>query len=96
MEKNQKYIVRCDRSGVFYGEIKSRNGQEVVMANVKNIYYWSGAGSVMHLASDGVSRPSNCKFTVTVPELVLTDAIQIIPCSDKAVQSLDSVRTWTA
>ena len=29
---NQKFIVRCSRAGVFYGEIVSRNGQEVEMS----------------------------------------------------------------
>lgn len=31
MEKQkQKFIVRCDRAGVFYGEIEERNGKEVL------------------------------------------------------------------
>ena len=34
---NNKFIVRCDRSGVFYGEIESRNGSEVTMRNVRQI-----------------------------------------------------------
>ena len=29
------------------------------------------------------AKPRNCKFTVVVPEIVVTDAIQIFPCSDK-------------
>lgn len=96
MEKKEKFIVRCNRAGVYYGEIVSRNEQEVEMANVRNIYYWSGAGSVMHLASEGVSRPRNCKFSMPVERMVLTEAIQIIPCTDKAVKSLDAVEVWRA
>lgn len=96
MEKKQKFIVRCQGAGVFFGEIKSRNGQEVEMANVRNIYYWSGAGSVMHLASEGVSRPNNCKFSMPVESMIVTSAIQIIPCTDKAVESLEAVKIWRA
>lgn len=34
----QKYIVRCDRAGVFYGEIEERNGQEVKLRNARCIW----------------------------------------------------------
>lgn len=91
-----KFIVRCDRAGVFYGEIVSRNGQEVEMKDVRNIWYWDGAATVMQLAAEGVSKPNACKFSVPVESLVLLEAIQIIPCTDKAVESLDAVKPWRA
>ena len=91
-----KFIVRCDRAGVFYGEIVSRNGQEVEMKDVRNIWDWDGAATVMQLAAEGVSKPKTCKFSVPVESLVLLEAIQIIPCTDKAVESLDAVKPWRA
>ena len=91
-----KFIVRCDRAGVFYGEIVSRNGREVEMKDVRNIWYWDGAATVMQLAAEGVSKPNTCKFSVPVESLVLLEAIQIIPCTDKAVESLDAVKPWRA
>ena len=91
-----KFIVRCDGAGVFYGEIVSRNGQEVEMKDVRNIWYWDGAATVMQLAAEGVSKPKTCKFSVPVESLVLLEAIQIIPCTDKAVESLDAVKPWRA
>lgn len=91
-----KFIVRCNRAGVFYGEIVSRNGQEVEMKDVRNLWYWNGAATVMQLAAEGVSKPNTCKFSVPVESLVLLEAIQIIPCTDKAVESLDAVKPWRA
>ena len=91
-----KFIVRCDRAGVFYGEIVSRNGKEVEMKDVRNIWYWDGAATVMQLAAEGVSKPNTCEFSVPVESLVLLEAIQIIPCTDKAVESLDAVKPWRA
>ena len=44
---NQKYIVRCDRSGVFFGEIEKREGREVTMRNVRCLWYWNGAASLV-------------------------------------------------
>ena len=91
-----KFIVRCNRAGVFYGEIVSRNGQEVEMKDARNIWYWDGAATVMQLAAEGVSKPKTCKFSVPVESLVLLEVIQIIPCTDKAVESLDAVKPWRA
>lgn len=91
---SKKYIVRCDRSGVFYGEIESRNGQEVTMRNARCLWYWDGAASLLQLAKEGTSEPRNCKFTVYVDELTVVDAIEILPCTDKAADSIEGVSEW--
>ena len=92
--KNQMYVVRCAQAGVFFGQIKERNGDEVTMANVRKLWYWDGACAVEQLAVDGTKKPSDCKFTVMVPEMVLTGVIQILACTDKAAESLAAVGEW--
>ena len=94
MKNNQKVIVRADRAGVFYGDIKERNGSEVVMTNVRRIWYWDGAASLSQLATEGTTSPRDCKFTVYVPEMTILGVIEIIPCSDKAVKSIEGVAEW--
>ena len=95
MENNkQRFIVRGDRSGVFFGEIAAREGREVSMRNCRRLWYWSGAASLSQLAAEGVTRPSGCKFTVTVDELAVLDVIEIIPCTDAACASIDAVPVW--
>ena len=91
---NKYYIVRGQSSGVFFGQVRERNGQEVVLVNVRKLWYWDGACAVEQLARDGVSLPRNCKFTVTVAEMTITDAIQIIPCTDAAQKSISGVAEW--
>lgn len=91
---SKKYIVRCDRSGVFYGEIESRNGQEVTMRNARCLWYWDGAASLLQLAKEGTTEPRNCKFTVYVDELTVVDAIEVLPCTDKAITSIEGVSEW--
>lgn len=88
------YIVRGDRSGVFFGNIKERNGKEVTMENVRRLWYWDGAASISQLAQEGTTRPSQCRFTVTVDEILVLDAIEIDKCSDKAVKSIQEVAVW--
>lgn len=93
MEK-QKYIVRCDRSGVFYGEIEGRDGKEIKMRNARCLWYWDGAATLLQLAAEGTTEPENCKFTMTVDSLVVLDAIEIIPCTDRAIKSIEAVKEW--
>lgn len=93
MEK-QKFIVRGDRSGVFFGEIIKREGREVTIGNCRRLWYWDGAASLSQLALSGVTKPLNCKFTVAVEELTVLDAIEIIPCTAEAVANIEAVREW--
>jgi len=99
MEKEKFYIVRGDRSGVFFGNIAekqpARDGKaEVLMTNVRRLYYWDGAASISQLATDGTVKPNDCKFTVTVDEILILDAIEIDLCSEKAINSIKAVSEW--
>lgn len=93
-KNNQMYVVRCAQAGVFFGQIKERNGDEVTMINARKLWYWDGACAVEQLAVDGTKKPDDCKFTVTVSEMVVTGAIQVLACTDKAAESLAAVREW--
>ncbi len=93
---NQNVIVRTFTAGVFAGVLKSRKGKEVVLTNARRLWSWSGAASLSQLSVDGTSDPRGCKFPVAVPEVLLTEAIEILPLSDKAKASIDSVKVWEA
>ena len=90
----QYYIIRADRAGVFFGQIESRNGDEVTMKNVRRLWYWNGACSLSELATNGTKRPDDCKFTVTVESMTILGVIEVIKCTDKAVKSIKAVREW--
>ena len=92
--KSKKVIVRGDRSGVFFGELVSRNGREVELKNCRRLWYWDGANSINQLAFEGTKKPNNCKFTVSVDSIIILDAIEIIPCTEKAIKNIENVWTW--
>lgn len=92
--KGKKVIVRGDRSGVFFGTLAGKDGREVKLEKCRRIWYWDGAASISQLAVDGTSNPGGCKFTVTVDEIEILDAIEIIPCSEKAIKSIEGVKVW--
>ena len=91
---NKKVIVRGDRSGVFFGTLVAKEGKEVKLSNCRRLWYWEGAASISQLATDGTTNPRSCKFTVTVNEIIITDAIEIILCTDKAADEIEKVEEW--
>ena len=93
---NEKVIIRGDRSGVFFGTLVKKEGHEVTLENCRRIWYWDGAASISQLAVDGTKKPDNCKFTVPVFSIVILDAIEIIPCTEKAIKSIEGVGEWKA
>ncbi len=88
------FIVRTDRAGVFYGEIKSKTKNSITMTNVRKIFYWDGACAVEELALNGTSKPNNCKLTVIIPEMEIASPIQILPCSKNSVEILNAIPIW--
>ena len=87
-------IVRGDRSGVFAGNLAARDGREVQLTDCRRIWRWEGASSISQLSIDGTSKPMNCKFPAPVAEITILDAIEIIPCTEKAEASIKAVREW--
>lgn len=89
-------IARTYSAGVFAGYLKSRNGKEVVLQDARRLWYWDGAASLSQLAMEGTSKPKKCKFPVAVDEVLLTECIELLPCTAKAKESIESVAEWRA
>ncbi len=95
LEIKGKCIVRTYSAGVFFGEVSERVGRETRIKNVRRIWSWNGAATLSELAEKGTSKPNECKFPASIPEIVVTETIEIIPCSSKSVESLEGVPVWT-
>ena len=89
-----KFLFRGDRSGVFYGELVEREGQRAKIRNARKIYYWDGAACLEQLSAEGTNKPNNCKFTMAVVEIEIYDLIQLLPCTDKSIESIEGVSEW--
>lgn len=87
-------IVRTYSAGVFMGYLKERNGTECVLVNARRLWQWSGAASLSQLSVDGVKNLNQCKFPCAIPWVMLTEAIEILPVSEKAKNSIDGVPVW--
>jgi len=87
-------IVRTYSAGVFAGYVEKEDGKEIILKKSRRIWYWDGAASLSQLAVDGTSKPDSCKFPCEVPEERIKEAIEVIPCSEKAKKSIQAVKIW--
>ena len=90
----KKVIIRAAQAGVFFGELIERNGSEVKLKNARRLWYWNGAASLSQLSVDGTCKPQDCKFTVAVNEIEILGVIEVIPCTEKSIASIEGVLEW--
>mgnify|MGYP001347420066 CR=1 FL=1 len=87
-------IVRTYSAGVFAGILRAREGKEIILEQSRRLWYWSGSASLSQLAVNGTSDPKNCKFPAPIQHHELTEAIEIIECSDDGRRSIEMVKIW--
>ena len=86
----KKVIVRTHSAGVHFGTLASKEGKEVVLRGARRIWYWEGAFTLSAVAVSGVGKRS--KLSVSVPEILLTEAIEILLCSEEATENLQGLK----
>lgn len=94
MEDQKYFIVRCDRAGVFFGNIKEKSKDSVIMTNVQKIWYWDGACAVEQLALTGPMKPKSCKLTVIIDEMEVFSPNQVIECTNESITTLKGISIW--
>ncbi len=87
-------VVRTYSAGVHCGMLASRNGKEVVLHTARRIWRWRGANTLNELAQRGASEDWT-RISEPVPEIVLTEAIEVIAASKEAAANLSRSR-WAA
>lgn len=98
MNQNSGYsIIRADRAGVFIGKIIEEKGSTLIVTNARRLYYWSGALDVVTIAVNGVSKPSNCKFSAQLGDTdksTILNVIEYHSISESALNTINSVPAW--
>jgi len=87
-------MVRTFSAGVFYGLLEKKVGKEGRIKNARRVWYWKGAASLSQLATDGTKNPSECKFPCAVESVELSEIVETIPMTKKAIESLNGVPVW--
>ena len=88
-------VVRTYSAGVHIGYVKDfakENPQQATLVKSRRLWSWSNAASLSQVSQDGVDNSS--KIAIEIPEIVLTDVIEIIPCSEKAANFFKGAPEW--
>ena len=83
-------VVRTRSAGVHCGTLVESAGTAVLLAGATRLWRWYEAFSLHEVSQFGVGERS--KISEAVPRVLLTEAIEVIPCSDQAKASLSRPR----
>ena len=79
-------IVRTYSAGVHCGILEECNGTAVLLKDARRIWHWSGAFTLNEMAVNGCAE--NSRISQPVDQILLTQAIEVIPCSPKSKTNL--------
>jgi hypothetical protein len=90
----KKCIIRCYASGVHYGTVTAHDGRQVTLANSRRLWRWHTGGkhngvSLSGVAVNGIDAEKSVVEPL-VPVIVLLDALEIIPASEKAQAMIEA------
>lgn len=87
-------IIRTYSAGVHAGYVLQHEGKEVILLNSRRLWKWAGAFTLSEMAVNGVSKPDECKFATKIPKIILTEAIEILFCSEQARENIEGVKDY--
>ena len=88
-------VIRTYSAGVHIGYVKEfgiKQPQHAKLINSRRLHYWDGAASLSQVAMDGVN--SSSRIAMELPEIELTDVIEVIPCSEEATKFFKGAKIW--
>ena len=87
-------IVRCRDAGVHAGYLVRKDEANGIaeLTRSRRLWRWHGR-TLTGLAIEGTDDPNRCKFGDPIDN-TLRGWVEIMPCSERARESLQSVETW--
>lgn len=86
-------IVRCRDAGVHCGFLVAVAGRCVELRESRRVHFWRGANTLNEMANAGCAKDS--RISVPVASILLLEAAEVIPCTEKAEQNLRDSR-WSS
>jgi hypothetical protein len=91
-------IVRTESAGVFFGVLKEKVGKQVILKNARRLWRWKcidGCGiSLSSLSIHGIEYDGS--RVVEAVDAIWLEAIEIIPCTKTATDSITGAPNATA
>ena len=89
--KGRYCIIRTYSAGVHFGTIvdHSDDYKAVLLKDCRRLWKWSGAKTLHEVSKNGVDS-NNSKISEVVKEILIIEAIEIIPCTQDAIKTLEA------
>jgi hypothetical protein len=84
-------VVRTFSAGVHMGTVAYHSGREVMLTDARRLWRWRGANTINEIAIRGVDE-NYSRISEPVAEVLLTEAVEIIPCAKDAQANLTRTR----
>jgi hypothetical protein len=84
----KQVIIRTYSAGVWFGTLSEKSGNEVIISNARRMWRWFAFESISlsAVALHGIKEDKS-QIVEAVPHVWL-EAIEIIPCSEKAASQI--------
>ena len=89
----KKVLIRANGAGVYFGTLEKMEGNQVKVANVRNIWRWTGASCLSQIANEGVTGN---KIGPVVSSMVINNVLQVMPLTEAAIANLENQPEWKA
>lgn len=84
-------VVRTFSAGVHVGTLAESNGTAVLLTDARRVWRWRGANSLHELSVGGAAQEYT-RISEPVARILLTQAVEVIPCTPKAQSNLSKSR----
>jgi len=92
----KKVIIRTYNAGVWFGELGQKDGNEVILKDARRMFRWWAAESIsLSAVSIHGIKHDKSKICEAVEQIWL-EAIEIIPCKEKAINSIEGAENVKA
>jgi len=85
----KKCIIRTYSAGVWFGEVVEKSSTECIIKNARRMYYWNNIKGISLSETSLYGLKDDSKIQAPVDK-VLLQQIELIPCTDTAIESIES------
>ena len=85
----KKVIIRTYSAGNFFGTLSKKLGNEVILTNARRLWYWKAAKEISLSAVSLYGLNCGESKIVAPVESIWLEAVEIIPCTDVSIKSIE-------
>ena len=87
-------IIRTYSAGVWFGKVLRKQENEIILGEARRLYYWQVDGGGISLSEISIHGLTNNSKVCEAVEKIWLQPIEIIPCTEKAIKSIQSKKSY--